>query len=210
VRALARTFAPSESADSQRDSQAFPATTGFGVIALDILSFQNIWRSTLDSRHMADFRHSFQYYALRYLLLWEQAERVIFERLSATNTTDALRKAMHHFRISRSFSGIADDARATLIIRATEDANSRNPAENVQALAQRFKDDFKSFNLSAASKLLWWKHKSPYVIYDSQAVVTLRNSVSNLSTATTQPMKKHGGPLMTATRTKLILLLHPL
>jgi hypothetical protein len=123
---------------------------------------------------MTDFRHSFQYYAMRYLLLWEQAERSIFERFSASNTPTALRKAMHHFRISRSFAGVADDARATLILRAIAQATSKSPAENVHALALRFKDDFESFNLSAASKLLWWKHKSPYLIYDSQAVKTLR------------------------------------
>ncbi len=126
------------------------------------------------SRHMTNLRHSFNYYALRYLLLWEQAERKIFEHFSASKTPEALRKAMHHFRISRSFSGIADDSKAILIVRALEQANSNHPAENVHALAGQFKDDFQSFNLSAASKLLWWKHKSPYLIYDSQAVKTLR------------------------------------
>lgn len=123
---------------------------------------------------MADLRHSFNYYALRYLLLWEQAEKTIFEDLTTSKTSEALRKAMHHFRISRSFSGIADDKKAKLIISAVEQANSVLPAENIHALATQFKNDFGSFNLSAASKLLWWKHRSPYLIYDSQAVKALR------------------------------------
>ena len=123
---------------------------------------------------MTDLQHSFDYYALRYLLLWEQAERKIFEQFSASRSPEALRKAMHHFRISRSFSGVADNAKANLIIDALDQANSGAPADNVHSLATRFKKEFDLFNLSAASKLLWWKHKSPYLIYDSQAVKTLR------------------------------------
>lgn len=123
---------------------------------------------------MTDLRHSFNYYALRYLLLWEQAERNIFEQVSASMAPEALRKAMHHFRISRSFSGIADNSKANLIVSALEQVHSDRPAENVHALATQFKHDFQSFNLSAASKLLWWRNKSPYLIYDSKAVKSLR------------------------------------
>jgi hypothetical protein len=42
-------------------------------------------------------------------------------------------------------------------------------------LASRFRERFAQFNLAAASKLLWLKHRRPYIIYDSRAVKALRD-----------------------------------
>ena len=44
----------------------------------------------------------------------------------------------------------------------------------VEELAMRFKGQFQKFNLSAASKLLWLRYKSPYIVCDLRAVTTLK------------------------------------
>lgn len=122
----------------------------------------------------AKFEHPMRYYAMRYLLLWEQSERPISRMLAASWLPESLRKAMHHFRISRSFTGIGDHLAAKTVLTAVHAADGPDPASNVHALAESFRRDFGSFNLSAASKLLWWKHRHPYLIYDARAVAALK------------------------------------
>lgn len=123
---------------------------------------------------MTDFLHPMKYYALRYLLMWEQTERAIAEQFATTTTSDALRQGMHHFRIARSFAGIGDGSRLALVLQALQQACLPDAANNTHALARQFERDFGSFNLSAASKLLWLQHRSPYLIYDTQAVLSLK------------------------------------
>jgi hypothetical protein len=50
-----------------------------------------------------------------------------------------------------------------------------SPEVKVTTLATRFRERFNQFNLSAASKLLWLRHKLPFIIYDSRAVNALRD-----------------------------------
>ena len=119
----------------------------------------------------------FEFCALRYLLLWEQKERHLHALMSATPSVDALRKALHHYRVSRGFRGIAEEANAKQVLGALRvciaGAHSR-PEQAVERLASRFAKDFKQSNLSAASKLLWLTHRRPYLIYDGRAVSALK------------------------------------
>ena len=48
------------------------------------------------------------------------------------------------------------------------------PAKNVSGLAKKFEKEFERRNLSAASKLLWIRHRSPYLVYDSRALRALK------------------------------------
>ena len=112
---------------------------------------------------------------MRYLLLWEQTEKTLFDQLYRLRSPESLRSAMHHFRISRSFPGIGDQSAASFIFDAVDSTNSSVPSENVERLAELFETRFGSFNLSAASKLLWLKHRAPYLILDARAVLGLRN-----------------------------------
>ena len=123
---------------------------------------------------MTIFAHSFNYYALRYFLQWEQVEKSLHQSFSVDLTTDAVRSAMHHFRISRSFPDVSDPRKAKLVVNAINSARTGNPVENVDLLTRKFKKDFKSYNLSAASKLLWCRDRSPYLVFDSRAVKTLK------------------------------------
>jgi len=110
-------------------------------------------------------KHSFEYCALRYLLLWETEERDLHALMTNHPSSLALRKAMQHFRVARSFKGVAQEQNATLILNALDRVTNQgtdSACENVMALAAEFQTHFDRFNVSAASKLLWLTFRSPY------------------------------------------------
>ncbi|WP_312769068.1 hypothetical protein [Pseudoxanthomonas mexicana] len=119
------------------------------------------------------FDHSFDYYAMRYLLLWHQSESVMVDGF-ASNPVATLRSAMHGFRVARSFAGLADEQRAKFVVEAVLSMRSNVAAKNVLGLAEKFEKEFERRNLSAASKLLWIRDRSPYLIYDSRALRALK------------------------------------
>ena len=123
-------------------------------------------------------RHSFEYCALRYLLIWETEERDLHALMTNHPSSLALRKSMQHFRVARSFKGVAEEQNANLILNALDRVSNQRTSstcENVMALAAEFQTHFGKFNLSAASKLLWLTFRSPYIIYDARAVAALRS-----------------------------------
>jgi hypothetical protein len=123
-------------------------------------------------------KHSFEYCALRYLLLWETKERELHAFMTNDPSALGLRKSLQHFRVARSFKGVAEEQNATLILNALRIATQRgisSPCESVMALADQFQTHFGKFNVSAASKLLWLTFRSPYIIYDARAVAALRS-----------------------------------
>ena len=89
---------------------------------------------------------------------------------------DLLRRP--YFQVARTFAGLASDEAAQAVVDALRDVDVDSalaPEAKVPALASRFRERFNQFNVSAASKLFWLKHKLPYVIYDSRAVNALRD-----------------------------------
>lgn len=120
---------------------------------------------------------SFEYYALRFLLQWEQRERELHTQLANDPTLQQLRAGLHYFQVARNFAGLRADDTAQAILEALMNIDFQegpSPDEKVVALASRFRERLGKFNLSAASKLLWLRHKRPYIIYDSRAVHALR------------------------------------
>jgi hypothetical protein len=123
-------------------------------------------------------KHSFEYCSLRYLLLWETEERELHAAMTDRPSPLALRASMQHFRIARSFKGVAEERNARLILNALDRVGNNgtsSPCDNVMALATEFQNLFGKFNVSAASKLLWLTFRSPYIIYDARAVAALRS-----------------------------------
>ena len=123
-------------------------------------------------------KHSFEYCALRYLLLWETEERELHAAMTVRPSPSALRASMQHFRIARSFKGVAEERNARQILNALDRVGNNGtspPCDNVMALATEFQNLFGKFNVSAASKLLWLTFRSPYIIYDARAVAALRS-----------------------------------
>jgi hypothetical protein len=115
--------------------------------------------------------------ALKYLLLWLQHERSLHLAFAREPSSEDFRQALRYFRISRNFKGITAD-RNLLRVRAlyltAASSGQRNPEELVGALATAFKKKFGKFNVSAASKLLWLAHRTPFIVLDSRAVRGLK------------------------------------
>lgn len=116
---------------------------------------------------------TFEFCALRYLLLWSHKEARLHEQLAQdTPKVDGLRDALKHYGIARNFPGIDNDKTAEGVINCLLKVSSndtQSPEQKVVKLAEQFERKFKRFNLSAASKLLWLRHRKPFPIFDSRA-----------------------------------------
>lgn len=113
-------------------------------------------------------------------MLWDREESKLHERMRHNPTPDAIRKSLKHFGISRSFEGIASDPSALQYIAdalrdITQHGNltANEAQEKVALLTKQLKTKFKRSSVSAASKLLWLKHRTPFIIYDSRATFAL-------------------------------------
>src|SRR3989344_6114630 len=118
----------------------------------------------------------FEFCALRFLLQWERSEKSLHRGMKGAPTIENLRRALRFFQIARNFPGLKNDNNAQFIIHELTSLDSHSgytPERKVEQLALRFKFKFEKFNLSAASKLLWLRHRKPYIIYDSRAVRAL-------------------------------------
>jgi hypothetical protein len=82
---------------------------------------------------------------------------------------------LSYYKIARNFRGLKEDEVAENISKELLeiDGSEENYIKNVEDLAASFKKSYGQYNLSAASKLLWLRYRSPYLIYDSRAVTAL-------------------------------------
>lgn len=118
----------------------------------------------------------YEYCAQQYLLFWENREKKMHKYMSGAPTSDEIRYTLKHYSIARNFKGLAEDHVAIKIAHEllyVSNKNGGDISDKVIDLATRFEKHFNKFNLSAASKLLWLRHKRPYLIYDSRALSAL-------------------------------------
>ncbi|MFC4311410.1 hypothetical protein ACFPN2_20085 [Steroidobacter flavus] len=95
-----------------------------------------------------------------------------------TPDADSVRSALAYFKVSRGFAGIAkpDIGKkiASLLVDHSKRVTPKTAPTRVSELASAFERELDSNNLlSAASKLLWLRSRTPFVIYDSRAVRAL-------------------------------------
>lgn len=135
------------------------------------LSVGNVLRSNGANESLSGLPN-FDYFSLKYLILWQNVERPIQRAMSGNPAPAELRRAMHSFRIARSFAGIADETKAMSVIQALKGVG-KSGATSVEELASIFEKKFDHRNVSAASKLLWMRHRTPFLIYDRNARVAL-------------------------------------
>ncbi len=119
----------------------------------------------------------FEFCALRYLLQWQRKEAALHARVKheALELTD-VRKALKYFQVARNFKGFKQDERAETVrvaLISVRTDQSLSPTSKVEHLARAFKEAGFQHNLSAASKLLWFSSRKPFVIFDSRALVAL-------------------------------------
>lgn len=120
--------------------------------------------------------------ALQFLLQWLRTESQLHSDVSVNQSLDSIRKSLHHFKVSRSFSGLADDANANKIRERLRKVLGQDTSsvKKVRRLAEYFEKDGFGFNLSAASKLVWLADRSA-IIYDSRALDALQKLSSSIA-----------------------------
>lgn len=120
-----------------------------------------------------------EYCALRFLHQWQRRERVLHQQMSDNPSLLQIRSALQYFQVARNFKGLGTDEAAPQAVanafRQVDGDPRLSPERKVFELASRFEERFDHFNLAAASKLFWLKHRRPYIIYDSRAVKALRD-----------------------------------
>lgn len=122
---------------------------------------------------------SFEYCSMRFLIQWVRRERHLHENLSNSPTIDGIREALRYFKVARTFKGLGDDEKADKVVKGliavSNELTKKNVIKQVQTLAGTFKKEFESKNLSAASKLLWLRCRTPVIIFDKRAKIALAN-----------------------------------
>lgn len=115
--------------------------------------------------------------ALRFLIQWLRREHALFRAISSNPTDQDIREALTYFQVARTFEGLSKDPSKLSSIRlALRDIRKRRslaPVQMVVELACKLQIEFKQFNVSAASKLLWLSVREPVVVYDKRAVSAL-------------------------------------
>lgn len=116
------------------------------------------------------------YCAFRSLFQWKRTELALHRALMRQLSPESVRTALVYFRVARNFTGIERPENAQYIVSSLILAESRrdlSPIQRVSFLAERLQQRFNNRSLSAASKLLWLRHRRPYVILDSRAQIAL-------------------------------------
>jgi hypothetical protein len=128
----------------------------------------------------------FEYCALRFLIQWEQRERTLYVQIAGNPSLAEIRSALRYFQVARMFKALKSDHAAQAVadaLRDVDEESTLSPVQKVVALASCFKKRFNQLNLSTASKLLWLKHKEPYVVHDSRAVSALKEMGARFTNA---------------------------
>ncbi|ANJ58429.1 hypothetical protein PMA3_25990 [Pseudomonas silesiensis] len=119
---------------------------------------------------------NFKYFALMYLNDWHYWDKPLSERIFSINKDDSLyafHRAAKYYKVTRNFP--IDEAEARLqgaldlVKLGSGKLTEGNVCERVNQLALAFKRRYGKNAISAASKFLWLRYKSPVVIFDSRA-----------------------------------------
>jgi hypothetical protein len=122
----------------------------------------------------------YEYFAMKYINQWLLKERALHANLSEKHVSeDIVSKSLHFFQVLRTFKGLSDGDGKEFIVKALLDNSKRLTSTNfpakVEKLADDFNDKFSTRNISASSKLMWLRKRSPVIIYDKWAKKALVN-----------------------------------
>ena len=130
-------------------------------------------------------KKTFEYYSLNYLNQWLRHDKLCYEILNDIvegDKLDTLKKAAGHYKVARSLTlndeKKADTNRYQPVLDQLNDISHQDLKENVVGYTNRIvgnlEDAYGKKLLSATTKFLWLKFRSPNYMYDSQAFDTLR------------------------------------
>lgn len=127
---------------------------------------------------------NFRFFALHYLNDWCDDDRRFVEGLRPNIETSErlkiLREAASYYGVSRTLPTLDGEERLTAAL-AEIDAieipiNEQRVDEVICRLANQLEERYGRYAISAASKFLWLRQKSPIVIWDDRADKCLRRS----------------------------------
>jgi hypothetical protein len=124
---------------------------------------------------------NFKFFALHYLNDWYGYDRRFVEGLRPSKDRAArlvcIREAVKYYTIARNFKARPGEEKLASALAALDNASREVTQANVDAtvcaLAETFQGLYGKYLISAASKLLWLRHQSPVIIYDSRALACL-------------------------------------
>ncbi len=141
---------------------------------------------------------NYKYYAISYLDDWCESDRGFVEGMCANEDHDqrlaCLLRAAKYYKVTRTLPVIPEEQRLGLALEAVDAVADSITKDNVDAIVWELEKKFESiygrYALSAASKFLWIRHRSPVVIYDGQAYTTLRRLGSRLAAGSYKPYRR--------------------
>ncbi|WP_121458134.1 hypothetical protein [Azonexus fungiphilus] len=124
---------------------------------------------------------NFKHFSLMYLNDWYWWDKPFSERISSSDkddSLDAFHSAAKYYKVTRNFEDDGNEKRLQaaldLVLSVGGPLTEDNVCQQVSALADAFERRYGKNAVSAASKFLWLRHRSPVVIFDSRAVAWLR------------------------------------
>ena len=126
---------------------------------------------------------SLDYCALSYLNQWQKDDSMLYSLLNSNEVEcqkEGIERAVTFYGIARNFPKKYDSSdRFDKVLNRLSNINVKvtlsNFIEIVNDLADNFLEDYKQRNISAASKLLWLRHRDPVIIYDKRAIDGLKS-----------------------------------
>jgi hypothetical protein len=120
----------------------------------------------------------YEYYVIKYANQWKVHEEPLHKALSGKSfhTTD-ISKALQFFQVARTFKGLKLEDKKVFIsnalVKHSKGLNKGNYSVRVQSLSDELETEFGTNNISASSKLLWLRKRSPIVIMDQWAKIAV-------------------------------------
>ncbi len=112
-----------------------------------------------------------------YLNDWYWWDKPFIDRLGKEDKSErleALHDAAKFYKVTRNFKKVKENNRLELALNLLEDVqepvDSKNIDKAVNDLSEALKAEYGRSAISASSKFLWLRFKSPVIIYDSRAL----------------------------------------
>lgn len=120
------------------------------------------------------------FFAIMYLNDWYWWDKPFINRINSRSKADKLsgiHDAAKFYKITRNFKKIDEERFSSaleLLLNVKIKINEKNVAATVNDLATNFEKTYGKYAISAASKLLWLRYRSPVIIYDLRALSWLK------------------------------------
>lgn len=131
--------------------------------------------------------NNFNYFAIKYLNDWVEWDKPFINKLKSKVSSEqilGLHDAAKYYKITRNFKKISEN-RFEGVNNTLKNVRGSITVNNVDKKVLNLSNSLKSIYgknvISAASKLLWLKYKSPVVIYDQRAFNWLKQKGHKIS-----------------------------